>query len=128
MKALPSLDYDTNRVYTLTVTCTDTKEQDTGTFNVYITRNNPPSITNLNNGGNEIYRHKYHHLSFLFCLDYGMYMKVLSSLNCDTNRVCILTVNCIDTKEHDTFYIIRNNLSRITNLNIGVNIMSRQLT
>lgn len=47
MKALPTLDYDTTRQYDVTVRCTDSKDPVTGTFTVYISRNNPPVFVNL---------------------------------------------------------------------------------
>ncbi|XP_052706998.1 cadherin-23-like [Crassostrea angulata] len=47
VKALPTLDYDTTRQYDVTVRCTDSKDPVTGTFTVYISRNNPPVFVNL---------------------------------------------------------------------------------
>ncbi|KAK3085049.1 hypothetical protein FSP39_023491 [Pinctada imbricata] len=49
IKASPTLDYDTISSYTLTISCSDTKESATGTFSVYILRNSPPTINNLGN-------------------------------------------------------------------------------
>lgn len=47
IKAQPTLSYDTARQYTLTISCTDTKDTVQGSFIVYVTRNNPPTFTNL---------------------------------------------------------------------------------
>lgn len=47
IQAYPSLSYDTVNAYTLTVACTDSKDTVTGSFHVYITRNNAPVFTNL---------------------------------------------------------------------------------
>ncbi|XP_048729930.2 protocadherin Fat 4-like [Ostrea edulis] len=47
LQAFPSLSYDTVNAYVLTIACTDSKDTVTGTFNVYITRNNAPVFTNL---------------------------------------------------------------------------------
>ena len=47
IQAFPSLSYDAVNVYDLTVACTDSKDTVTGTFYVYVTRNNAPVFTNL---------------------------------------------------------------------------------
>lgn len=47
IKAQPTLSYDTARQYTLTISCTDTKDTVQGSFIVYVTRNNPPTFNNL---------------------------------------------------------------------------------
>lgn len=51
IKAQPSLSYDTARQYTLTISCTDTKDTAQGSFIVYVTRNNPPTFDNLQGNG-----------------------------------------------------------------------------
>ena len=47
LRANAGLNYDTQRTYTVTVQCTDTKDTTSGTFTVYVLRNQPPTITNL---------------------------------------------------------------------------------
>ena len=47
LQANAGLNYDTQRTYTVTVQCTDTKDTTSGTFTVYVLRNQPPTITNL---------------------------------------------------------------------------------
>lgn len=55
IKAQPSLSYDTARQYTLTISCTDTKDTAQGSFIVYVTRNNPPTFDNLQGNYNVLY-------------------------------------------------------------------------
>ncbi|XP_056008142.1 cadherin-23-like [Ostrea edulis] len=47
IKAQPTLSYDSARQYTLSISCTDTKDTVQDTFIVYVNRNNPPSFVNL---------------------------------------------------------------------------------
>ncbi|CAC5402656.1 unnamed protein product [Mytilus coruscus] len=47
VKDQPGLDYDTANKYDLVIECTDTKDEDTKGFTVYITRNQQPSFDNL---------------------------------------------------------------------------------
>ena len=47
LRANAGLNYDTQRTYTVTVQCTDTKDTTSGTFTVYVLRNQPTTITNL---------------------------------------------------------------------------------
>ncbi|XP_063407515.1 cadherin-23-like [Mytilus trossulus] len=49
VKDQPGLDYDTTNLYNLVIECTDTKDEDTKGFTVYITRNQQPSFDNLQN-------------------------------------------------------------------------------
>ncbi|CAC5399740.1 unnamed protein product [Mytilus coruscus] len=49
VKDQPGLDYDTANKYDLVIECTDTKDEDTKGFTVYITRNQQPSFDNLQN-------------------------------------------------------------------------------
>nr|XP_022313980.1 protocadherin-like protein [Crassostrea virginica] len=54
LRANAGLNYDTQRTYTVTVQCTDTKDTTSGTFTVYVLRNQPPTITNLQATQNSI--------------------------------------------------------------------------
>lgn len=47
LRAGAGLNYDAIRTYTVTVECDDTKDTTTGTFTLYILRNQAPVITNL---------------------------------------------------------------------------------
>lgn len=47
IRAQPSLSYDTENVYTMTISCDDAKDTVTSTFRVYILRNSAPVFTNL---------------------------------------------------------------------------------
>ncbi|CAG2253493.1 FAT1_2_3 [Mytilus edulis] len=50
VKDQPGLEYDTANLYNLVIECTDTKDEDTKGFTVYITRNQQPSFDNLQTG------------------------------------------------------------------------------
>lgn len=70
IQAYPSLSYDSVNAYTLTVACTDSKDTATGSFHVYITRNNAPVFTNLQgilhpNKGSNVTLSNYHALTIL---------------------------------------------------------------
>ncbi|XP_061188658.1 protocadherin-11 X-linked-like [Saccostrea echinata] len=47
LRAAATLDYDTTREYLMTIQCTDTKDAVNSTFVVYVTKNEPPVISNL---------------------------------------------------------------------------------
>ncbi|XP_062573085.1 cadherin EGF LAG seven-pass G-type receptor 2-like [Saccostrea cucullata] len=47
LRANAGLNYDAQRVYTVTVQCTDTKDTTSGVFTIYVQRNQAPVITNL---------------------------------------------------------------------------------
>lgn len=54
LRAGAGLNYDSIRTYTVTVKCDDTKDTTTGTFTLYILRNQAPVITNLQTTSNSI--------------------------------------------------------------------------
>ncbi|XP_055996535.1 cadherin-23-like isoform X2 [Ostrea edulis] len=54
LRAGAGLDYDTEKTYTADVSCTDTKDTTTGTFTIYVLRNQPPVITNLPSTANSV--------------------------------------------------------------------------
>ncbi|XP_048744688.2 cadherin-23-like isoform X2 [Ostrea edulis] len=54
LRAGAGLDYDTEKTYTVNVNCTDTKETTSGTFTIYVLRNQPPVITNLPSTANSV--------------------------------------------------------------------------
>lgn len=47
LRAVNTLDYDTQRQYVITIDCTDSKVTVQETYTVYILRNQQPTITNL---------------------------------------------------------------------------------